>query len=127
MARRAWQALEMVYGSETLRGDPASRPPVNLECLLAADTCRPRGRPSIVAQYAPQVAQWLREHADLSGIEILRRVRLAGYRGRKSALYELVKQVRVGAGQPVEKLPAEVTVAVESSLGSGPVPGVTRR
>jgi hypothetical protein len=102
MARRAWQTLEMVYGSETLRGDPASRPPVNLE-------------------------SWLREDADLSGIEILRRVRLAGYRGGKSALYELVKQLRVGAGQPVQKLPAEVTVAVESSLGSGPVPGVTRR
>ena len=88
-------------------------------------TPQPRGRPSIVAQYAPQVTQWLREDADLSGIEILRRVRLAGYRGGKSALYDLVKRLRVGAsGQPVQKLPAEVTVAVESSLG---VPGVTRR
>jgi len=88
----------------------------------------PRGRPSIASQYAPQITQWLRESPDLSGVEILRRVRLAGYRGGKSALYELVKRLRVGAsGQPVQKLPAEGTVAVESSLGPGPVPGVTRR
>jgi hypothetical protein len=46
---------------------------------------RPRGpgRPSTVELRAPQVAQWLREDPDLSGVEILRRVRLAGYRGGK--------------------------------------------
>ena len=63
-------------------------------------TPRPPGRPSVVA-YAPQVTQWLREDVDLSGIEILRRVRLAGYRGGKSALYELVKRLR--AGRPVNR------------------------
>ena len=56
---------------------------------------RGAGRPSIVAPYAPQVAQWLSEDPDLSGAEILRRVQLAGYRGGKSALYELVKRLRV--------------------------------
>jgi hypothetical protein len=83
---------------------------------------RPRGagRPSTVAPYEPLVAQWLREDPDLSGAEILRRVRLAGYRGGKSALYELVRRLRVGR-------PAEVTVAAESPRGSGPVPGVTHR
>ena len=57
---------------------------------------RPRrvGRPSMVAQYAPQVAQWLREDADVSSAVILRRARLAGYRGGKSALYELVKRLK---------------------------------
>ena len=79
---------------------------------------QPRGRPSTVPQYAPQVTQWLREDPDLSGAEILRRVRLAGYRGGKSALYELVRRLRVGR-------PAEVTVAVESSFGRGPAPGGT--
>ena len=41
---------------------------------------RPRGagRPSTVAPYEPQVAQWLREDPDLPGVEILRRVRRAG-------------------------------------------------
>ena len=52
------------------------------------------GRPSNLAQYAPQIAQWLREDPAPSAIEILRRVRLAGYRGGKSALYELVRRVR---------------------------------
>jgi len=58
---------------------------------------RPRGagRPSTVAPYEPLVAQWLREDPDLPGVEILRRVRLAGYRGGKSALYELVRRLRV--------------------------------
>jgi len=60
---------------------------------------RPRvGRPSVVAQYEPQLAQWIREHPDLSGAEILRRARLAGYRGGKSAFYELVRRLR--ASQP---------------------------
>ena len=60
---------------------------------------RPRGvgRPSTVAQYAAHVAQWLREDPDLPGVVILRRVRLAGYRGSRSSLYELVKRLRVSA------------------------------
>ena len=62
---------------------------------------QPRGRPSMVAQYAPDVTRWLREDPDLSGVEILRRVRLAGYRGGKSALYELVKRLR--GGRPVNQ------------------------
>jgi hypothetical protein len=81
-------------------------------------TAQPRGRPSTVALYAPQVTLWLREDPDLSGAEILRRVRLAGYRDGKSALYELVRRLRVGR-------PAEVTVAVET--GPGPVQGITNR
>jgi hypothetical protein len=55
---------------------------------------RSKGRPSKLAPYASQVAQWLREAPDLSGAEILSRVRLAGYRGGKSALYDFVKQLR---------------------------------
>jgi hypothetical protein len=57
---------------------------------------RPRGagRPSTVAQYAPQVTQWLREDPEVSGAKILRRLRLAGYHGGKSALYELVRRLR---------------------------------
>ncbi|PYU06905.1 MAG: hypothetical protein DMG34_05070 [Acidobacteria bacterium] len=56
---------------------------------------QPRGRPSTVAQYTPQVTQWLHENPNVSAAEILRRVRRAGYRGGKSALYELVKRLRV--------------------------------
>ncbi len=53
------------------------------------------GRPSLVAQYAPQLAQWLCEDPDLGGAEILRRLRLSGYRGGKSALYDHVRRLRV--------------------------------
>lgn len=55
------------------------------------------GRPSTVAQYAPQIAQWLRDNPAVSGAEVLRRVRVAGYRGGKSALYELVRRLRLAA------------------------------
>jgi hypothetical protein len=51
-------------------------------------------RPSIVAQYASQVAQWLREDPAISAVEILRRAQTLGYNGGKSALYELVRRVR---------------------------------
>jgi hypothetical protein len=54
------------------------------------------GRPSVVAHFAPQVRQWLREDPALSSAEIFRRVRLASYRGGKSALYELVRRLRGG-------------------------------
>ena len=83
---------------------------------------RPRGagRPSTVAPYEPLVAHWLREVPDLSGAKILRRVWLAGYRGGKSALYELVRRLRVERA-------AEVTVAVESPRGPGPVQGTANR
>ena len=52
------------------------------------------GRPSVVIRYTPQLARWLGENPDLSGAEILRRLRLCGYRGGKSALYELVRRLR---------------------------------
>jgi hypothetical protein len=55
---------------------------------------RGAGRPSIVARYAPSIVEWLREQPELSSAEILRRIQLAGYRGGKSALYELVKRLR---------------------------------
>jgi hypothetical protein len=47
-----------------------------------------------VAQYAGQVAQWLREDPTVSAVEILRRAQALGYNGGKSALYELVRRVR---------------------------------
>ena len=53
------------------------------------------GRPSTVAPYAAQVAQWLREDPALSGAELLRRVRRSGYHGGKRAMYELVRRLRL--------------------------------
>jgi len=53
----------------------------------------------VAAPFAPQIKQWLRENDNISGAEILRRVQLAGYRGRKSALYELVKRLRTSRAE----------------------------
>ena len=53
------------------------------------------GRPSTVAPFAPQIEGWLREAPSMSGAEVLRRAREVGYRGGKSALYELVRRLRI--------------------------------
>ena len=55
---------------------------------------RGAGRPSTVAPFAPLIVEWLREQPKLSTAGILRRIQLAGYRGGKSALYELVRRLR---------------------------------
>ena len=52
------------------------------------------GRPSTVTAYEAVLAQWLHANPSLTGAEILRRVRHSGYRGGKSALYELVRRTR---------------------------------
>jgi hypothetical protein len=52
------------------------------------------GRPSTVTAYEALLAQWLRANPSLTGAEILRRARLAGYHGGKSALYELIRRTR---------------------------------
>lgn len=51
-------------------------------------------RPRVAAQYAADVAQWLRENPAISTVAILHRARGAGYTGGKSALYELIRRVR---------------------------------
>jgi len=52
------------------------------------------GRPSQVVEYQVQVEQILREDARLPTVEVLSRVRAAGYSGGKSALYDLVRRLR---------------------------------
>jgi hypothetical protein len=68
------------------------------------------GRPSVVTHYAPQLAQWLCEDPDLTGAEILRHLRLSGYRGGKSALYELVRRPRVPRATTVAESTARSNV-----------------
>jgi hypothetical protein len=52
------------------------------------------GRPSIVEGFRKFVFDILKEKADLPSREVLRRVRDAGYRGGKTALYALVASLR---------------------------------
>ena len=85
--------------------------PVTTSETAALIEVRRVGRPSIAAGRTEQVAVWLREDRALPGLEILRRLREEhGYRGGKSALYELVRQLRPAAVAPLvrfEGVPGE--------------------
>lgn len=70
------------------------------------------GRPSKAEPFRKRVVELLGEDPELMSLEILRRVRLAGYRGGKTALYELVASVRPTLVRPMvrfEGLPGEFT------------------
>lgn len=70
------------------------------------------GRPSKADAYRTKIAEWLTTEPELRSVELLRRAKLAGYDGAKSALYELVRSVRVVVPRPVirfEGLPGEFT------------------
>ena len=53
------------------------------------------GRRSQLVLFSHWIEQWLVEDPDLSSAEILKRIRRSGYRGGKSALYELVRRLRL--------------------------------
>jgi len=68
------------------------------------------GRPSTIQNFRKQVVGILAESPDLPSLEILRRVREAGYQGGKSALYDLVALLRPKPAKPMvrfEGLPGE--------------------
>ncbi|MGC2331881.1 MAG: IS21 family transposase [Candidatus Acidiferrales bacterium] len=59
------------------------------------------GRPSKVNHFRKFLIEILEEKADLPSLEILRRVREAGYRGGKTALYALVASLRPKGVKPL--------------------------
>jgi transposase len=59
------------------------------------------GRPSIVEHFREIIVKILEEKSDLPSLEILRRVRQAGYQGGKTALYALVASVRPKETKPL--------------------------
>jgi hypothetical protein len=59
------------------------------------------GRPSTVANFRKHVVGILQETPDLASLEILRRVREAGYQGGKTALYALVASLRPKPAKPL--------------------------
>jgi transposase len=68
------------------------------------------GRPSTVQNFRNQVVGILQETPDLPSLEILRRVREAGYQGGKTALYDVVASLRPKPARPLvrfEGLPGE--------------------
>ena len=83
--------------------------------VVHVDDCAERakrqiGRPSTVQNFRKQVVGILQEAPDLPSLEILRRVREAGYQGGKTALYDLVASLRPKPARPLvrfEGLPGE--------------------
>ena len=68
------------------------------------------GRPSTAEPYRPFIAELLATEPALLSVEVLRRARLDGYRGGKSALYELIATLRpreVAVEMRFEGLPGE--------------------
>jgi len=68
------------------------------------------GRPSTVANFRKLILEILQHTPDLASLEILRRIREAGYEGGKTALYALVASLRPKSAQPLvrfEGLPGE--------------------
>jgi transposase len=67
----------------------------------AERTERGVGRPSRVANFRKMILEVLQERPDLPSLEILRRVREAGYPGGKTALYALVASLRPKSAKPL--------------------------
>jgi len=67
----------------------------------AERVARKIGRPSTVQTFRKQVVGILQQTPDLASLEILRRVREAGYEGGKTALYDLVASLRPKPTKPL--------------------------
>ncbi|MBI4565672.1 MAG: IS21 family transposase [Planctomycetes bacterium] len=76
--------------------------PVQVTAVPIDRSMRSVGRPSKVQPFASIVQEIFKDERDrdLPSVEILRRVRLKGYTGGKSALYELISQVRPEKTEP---------------------------
>jgi transposase len=97
----------------------------------AAECAKRRiGRPSIVEDFRKLVTEILEEKADLPSLEILRRVREAGYQGGKTALYALVASLRPKGVKPLvrfEGLPGEFSQHDFGQVDVEFIDGTTRR
>ena len=58
------------------------------------------GRPSVALPFAPEVEALFKTEPDLPTVEVLRRMRLKGYAGGKTALYQIVAALRPRATPP---------------------------
>src|ERR1700746_1888178 len=88
------------------------------------------GRPSLVEDFRKPVVKILEEKPDLPSLEILRRVREAGYQGGKTALYALVASVRPKEIKPLirfEGLPGEFSQHDFGEVDVAFLDGSTRR
>jgi transposase len=73
--------------------------PVTPEALLAPPPGR--GRPSKVEPFRNQIAALLNEEPELPSLEVVRRMRLQGYDGQKSAMYAVIASLRPTPTRPL--------------------------
>lgn len=66
----------------------------DLVIRTSPEAARGVGRPSKVVTYEEAIRGWLEERADLPTVEILHRLKEAGYTGGKSAVYDYVRGIR---------------------------------
>lgn len=78
----------------------AAEPPITSLDSAPTPTSRGVGRPSMVAAFEPFVAELLASEPALATVEVLHRLRGAGYGGGKSAAYALVRRLRPKRPEP---------------------------
>lgn len=104
------EIARLTGGSERAIRRIQDEPPVEGIDDDAARQARSIGRPPKAEAFRALVGKLLEAEPELRSVEILRRARLDGYEGGKSALYELVASVRPKAVRPMarfEGLPGE--------------------
>jgi hypothetical protein len=79
---------------------------VKRQCFSHVASAAWRGPPIDGGSVRSQIEAWLRETPTMSGAEVLRRAREVGYRGGKSALYELVRRLRIPVSASLSVVPS---------------------
>lgn len=88
------------------------------------------GRPSLVEDFRKPIVDLLEQERDLKSVEVLRRMRLAGYTGQKTALFALIAAVRPKDQTPLvrfEGLPGEFSQHDFGQVDVEYVDGATQR
>lgn len=88
------------------------------------------GRPSLVEDFRKPIADLLAQERDLKSVEVLRRMRLAGYTGQKTALFALIAAMRPTDQTPLvrfEGLPGEFSQHDFGQVDVEYVDGATQR
>lgn len=88
------------------------------------------GRPSVVQGFRKFVVEQLKEQPELLSVELLRRARLKGYEGGKTAFYSLVAELRSKEVRPLvrfEGLPGEFSQHDFGQVDVRYVSGVVQR
>jgi hypothetical protein len=96
----------------------------------AARVTRGVGRPSLVEDFRKPIADLLEQERELKSVEVLRRMRLAGYTGQKTALFALIAAVRPKDQTPLvrfEGLPGEFSQHDFGQVDVEYVDGATQR